>query len=464
MDSIADWLTAFESIDDLANDKMFTVIGHTLFFLFALFNIKVVTKDTKQFLPLYILSCIMIFVFNPNDVLSTVQTSIFILIPVTVGLFFFSKNTPEMIRWIILILISLCGSNAALVTYGQKTYPINLDECKGIKTKTVVEMTQQNLGVDAVLNETKKFDSDVTNISMTEDEKEKIQRCNASIWELPQRFLNPQISNTGLSLYAIIYYVIYALGTIYALNTRNIIEVIVEFVTKIITLITEFLKALYTYLLPLFEFIKNYFPSPQLAGVQLNTFLVILVGIILYFYARTISKQYYGGTLLSNQPVPLNQRTSFSVNDKREYEYTLSCWMYMNPISPGHASSSTEYTNVLLYGNNVVMAYNASLNRIKVVIKNQDKKETIEIKNIPLQTWNHYILTYTNGTFDFFMNGELKKSKQFVPSRSSHDLILGTEQGVSGEVCNVLFYNKVVPIETMKKLYTDFNTTNPPVV
>jgi hypothetical protein len=325
-------------------------------------------------------------------------------------------------------------------------------------------MTQQNLGVNAVLNETKKMGSDTTNITMTEAEKEKIERCNASIWELPQRFLNPQISNTGLSLYAIIYYVIYALGTMYALNTRNIIEVIVEFVTKIITILLEFLKALYTYLLPLFEFIKNYFPLPQLGGVQLKTFLLILAGIILYFYARTISKQYYGGTLLSNQPVPLNRRSSFSVDDKKEYEYTLSCWMYMNPISPGHASSSTEYTNVLLYGNNVVMAYNASLNRIKVVIKNQNKKETIEIKNIPLQTWNHYILTYTNGTFDFFMNGELKKSKQFVPSRSTHDLILGTEEGVSGEVCNVLFYNKVVPIETMKKLYTDFKTKNPPVV
>jgi len=189
-----------------------------------------------------------------------------------------------------------------------------------------------------------------------------------------------------------------------------------------------------------------------------------MASILLYFYVRTISKQYYGGNLLSNQPVSLNRRTSFSIDDKREYEYTVSCWMYMNPTSPGHASSSTEYTNVLLYGNNVVMAYNPSLNRIKIVIKNQDKKETIELKNIPLQKWNHYILTYTNGTFDFFMNGELKKSKQFVPARSTHDLILGTEQGVSGEVCNVLFYNKIVPIETMKQLYTDFKTKNPPVV
>ena len=93
----------------------------------------------------------------------------------------------------------------------------------------------------------------------------------------------------------------------------------------------------------------------------------MFLGVLFYFYARTISKSYYGGTLLLNHPQPLNHRISFPIKDKKQYEYTLSCWMFMNPEPGGYASSATEYTNVLLYGNNVVMAYNASLNKIKVV-------------------------------------------------------------------------------------------------
>lgn len=84
--------------------------------------------------------------------------------------------------------------------------------------------------------------------------------------------------------------------------------------------------------------------------------------------------------------------------------------------------------------------------------------------DIPLQKWNHVVLSYANGTLDLFLNGELKKSTVAVPQTSSQEIIVGSEGGVSGQLCTFMFHDKVLTMDEIQALYTQFKDKNPPTV
>jgi hypothetical protein len=197
---------------------------------------------------------------------------------------------------------------------------------------------------------------------------------------------------------------------------------------------------------------------------KMSTVLLLeLLFIGLIFYARSISKQYYGGNLIIHEPISLSKVASFQTNQVYNYEYTISCWMYMNATSSGYSQSSGEYANVLLFGQELLMAYNSSLNNLKIIMKGVDKKSVYNVKQLPLQKWNHFVVSYANGKFDLFMNGELIKTGSIIPYSDTHELIVGVENGVSGKICSLLYFNNVISIEKINNLYTQFNSKNPPI-
>jgi hypothetical protein len=197
---------------------------------------------------------------------------------------------------------------------------------------------------------------------------------------------------------------------------------------------------------------------------NISTILLVEIAcIVLFFYMRSISKRYYGGTLIVHEPISLSKTSSYPINQVYNYEYTISCWMYMNATSSGYSQSSNEYTDVLLFGQELLLAYNSALNKVRVIMKHKQKKRVYDITHLPLQKWNNFALSYANGTFDIFMNGVLLKSSSIVPYSDTHDLIVGFENGVSGKLCNLLYFNEVISIEKIKDLYSQFHTKNPPI-
>jgi hypothetical protein len=186
-----------------------------------------------------------------------------------------------------------------------------------------------------------------------------------------------------------------------------------------------------------------------------------IIFILLFFYIRSLSSFYYGGESMVNDPISLSKTKTFTI--PYNYHYAISCWMYMNATSPGHSQSSTEYTDVLLYGG-LLMAYNSSQNKLRVLMKNSNSKIIYDVKHVPLQTWNHFVLSYSNGTFDLFMNGVLLKTGVIIPDSTSNELVIGCETGVSGELCNLLFFNTNISIEKINELYSQFKTKNPPII
>jgi hypothetical protein len=195
-----------------------------------------------------------------------------------------------------------------------------------------------------------------------------------------------------------------------------------------------------------------------------QTLLIEIIIIILLLYGRTWLKQYYGGDLIVHNPCNLNTLSSYTVSNPYQYNYTLSFWIYLEATSPGFSRSSNEFTDVVLYGDNVLFAYNSSINTLRTIMKNKSKKTVYDMHDIPLQKWNHVVLSYANGTLDLFLNGELQKTAVAVPQTSSNEILVGAEQGVQGQLCTLMFYNKVLTMDQIQALYTQFKDKNPPTV
>ena len=212
---------------------------------------------------------------------------------------------------------------------------------------------------------------------------------------------------------------------------------------------------LYSLLNLFVQFIAIMVKSPS---VYLSAIGAVIGFALLHLYIRTIAKQTYGGTMLVHKPIPLDKVTSYTV--PVNYHYTISFWFYIHPSAPSYSLSSTENSTMLLHGDNVLVTYNGQKNKLQVKLKG----DTMVSRRVPLQTWNHMALIYTNGVMDILMNGKLIESETWVPHTLTKDLVIGAHKGIHGEICNFLYYDKVMTHAFVKSLYEEFKDMNPPII
>ncbi len=112
----------------------------------------------------------------------------------------------------------------------------------------------------------------------------------------------------------------------------------------------------------------------------------------------------------------------------------------------------SPYFNVI-YGD----VNNTKLNQIMVSFKNmEDTSEHIIVRNIELQKWLCIQIIIRDITIDFYMNGELVKSKtlNYVPILSNKgDLTIGKENGFNGTMTNLTYFNYALDEAELKKYY-----------
>ena len=186
-----------------------------------------------------------------------------------------------------------------------------------------------------------------------------------------------------------------------------------------------------------------------------------------------------------NGPVPETEPTEYDggVNRTFNYNYGLSFWVYIDSSAPNTNQSYSKYTSILNYGGKPNVLYKASTNTLVITFddtltidKDQDIDDVNETndfgrrivykkENFSLQKWNHFVINYSGRYLDVFLNGELVKSNiKVVPHMNLDSLVTGTEGGIYGGLCNVVYYKKPLTITKIYYIYSGLKDKTPPVL
>ncbi len=188
----------------------------------------------------------------------------------------------------------------------------------------------------------------------------------------------------------------------------------------------------------------------NLSMIEKSGLFLLVSGILLYLYIRDVTKGYYGGQFLVNDPISLNQITTFPI--EATLHSSLSCWIYLDP------TNDTEYNTVFLYGEKLLVSYEAGANSLRVRLK--DDISFIERK-IMLQKWNHLAFVYDHGRIIFYLNGDVIHSSEWSPDSFTNEILFGK---VRGKLCHVRYYKQPLEERFIQSLYENFKEKNPPIV
>jgi hypothetical protein len=168
--------------------------------------------------------------------------------------------------------------------------------------------------------------------------------------------------------------------------------------------------------------------------------------------------------------------------DKNSYKFALSFWLFINSMPPNTNASYNKYTSLLNYSNNPNVMYNPSKNdfiiSVNQNIESPDLSRDINSdpngevynviytnKNMPLQKWNNIVINYDSGIMDIFLNGELvQSSNKIVPNIKHRELKVGTKNGIKAGLCNLVYFNEPLSIIAINNSYNITKTKGTPKV
>jgi hypothetical protein len=222
---------------------------------------------------------------------------------------------------------------------------------------------------------------------------------------------------------------------------------------------------------------------------SLMMLLVAIVLIVLYFKSPSLFNiiTTQGGQQLVNKPVytdsqyNLGSYVDLNGSDDFDYQYAISCWVYIDSAPPNTNSNYAKYTSLLNFGNKPNILYNGEKHSLMVTMQQKDLKNVTQNKltdfddegnriiyindNILLQKWNNIIINYNGGTFDIFLNGELVKSSiEVVPYYTLDNLTIGENNGIKGGICNVVYFRRSLTSRNIYYIYDLMKNKNPPTL
>ena len=233
---------------------------------------------------------------------------------------------------------------------------------------------------------------------------------------------------------------------------------------------------------------NNEYNKTNIGSFVLFIIMIVLLFIYLFFPYLTEHIQLQGGKQITNQTIYTNKQADlFTMQqltnmDTPDYQYGLSFWLYIDSeppstsnlyLSNGSVLNFAETPNILYNGVKNSLIFTQKHTREYIDASNIDmihldknaNKEIFSLENIKLQKWNHIALNLYNGTMDIFYNGKLIKSQPGVVPwiDVSSFLTIGSNNGISGGVCNMTFFNKPLTYSQIYYLYELFKNKTPPI-
>jgi hypothetical protein len=218
--------------------------------------------------------------------------------------------------------------------------------------------------------------------------------------------------------------------------------------------------------------------------------LFVAIGLIVAYFKSSsllnfVSTQ--GGNQLVNRPVytdtvyNLGSYQDLNGSDDFDYQYAISCWIFIDASPPNTNPNYTKFTSLLNFGNKPNILYNPSKNKLMITMQQKELKETTKNKlidfddegnrivfvndNFLLQKWNNIIINYNGGTMDIFLNGELVKSSiEVVPYYTYDNLTIGENDGIKGGICNVVYFRNALTSTNIYYLYNSVKNITPPIL
>jgi hypothetical protein len=157
----------------------------------------------------------------------------------------------------------------------------------------------------------------------------------------------------------------------------------------------------------------------------------------------------------------------------KNYSYGVSAWFYIHPQPPNtNANYESNFINMLQFGPfGPSMQYNPKTNAMQFGLYGKliesSANAPLEVSDIPLQTWNNVIINSDNGAVDIFINNKLIYTGNDLPknqSSSIYNVTVGQEDGVNGEMCNIVLNTAPFTKPEIEWLYKSNKVLNPPVV
>ena len=219
--------------------------------------------------------------------------------------------------------------------------------------------------------------------------------------------------------------------------------------------------------------------------------LFVAIGLIIAYFKTPSLFNYVstqGGKQLVNRPVYTDTLYNLGSyqdlnggSDDFDYQYAISCWVFIDAAPPNTNASYNNYTSILNFGEKPNILYNPSKHTLMITMQQKDLKQITNNKlidfddqgnriiyvntNFLLQKWNNIIINYNGGTMDIFLNGELVKSSiEVVPYYTYDNLTIGENDGIKGGISNVVYFRRALSSTNIYYLYNSLKNRSPPIL
>jgi hypothetical protein len=146
--------------------------------------------------------------------------------------------------------------------------------------------------------------------------------------------------------------------------------------------------------------------------------------------------------------------------NNNNYNYSLSCWIYLNRENADPTVTSSNNKNVIIkYGNRPSLYFNILTKELTLETIDSNNNGIVHYRtnSILYQRWNHIVINNNSGTTDLFINGNLVGSyKNIIDYAITTEELLqvgGINNNILGGISRVCYYQTSLTLTDITTQY-----------